>query len=169
MAIDLHSLQRQNAFSDRLSQFGLDFFVLCVVDLLHEIELGVWKSLLIHLLRILESADENTLHELDRRYVIHNPYSFPQIAHCPHSFRMLPTFGRDTIRRFTSNTSELKRMAARDYEDILQVSTYHFRTSVENNGTFLGSALSRYLKDYYRNPTTRSFFGYFSPSLTGMG
>jgi hypothetical protein len=38
-----------------------------VVDLMHEIELGVWKALLIHLLRILESLDENRLHELDRR------------------------------------------------------------------------------------------------------
>jgi hypothetical protein len=37
-------------------------------------------------------------------------------------FRLVPTFGRDTIRRFSKNTSDLKRMAARDYEDILQVS-----------------------------------------------
>jgi hypothetical protein len=36
---------------------------------------------------------------------------------------MIPAFGRDTIRRFTSNTSDLKKLAARDYEDILQV--YH--------------------------------------------
>lgn len=33
----------------------------------------------------------------------------------------MPTFGRDTIRRFASNTSEMKKMAARDFEDILQV------------------------------------------------
>ena len=38
-----------------------------VVDLLHEVELGVWKALFIHLLRILESLHENVLHELDRR------------------------------------------------------------------------------------------------------
>lgn len=38
-----------------------------VVDLMHEVELGVWKSLFIHLLRILESLDENKLHELDCR------------------------------------------------------------------------------------------------------
>lgn len=36
-------------------------------------------------------------------------------------FRQVPTFGRDTIRRFCSNVSELKRLAARDHEDILQV------------------------------------------------
>ena len=57
----------QNAFSDRLSQFGLNFFSLFVVDLMHEVELGVWKALLIHLLRILQAVDEKTLHELDQR------------------------------------------------------------------------------------------------------
>lgn len=38
------------------------------------------------------------------------------------SYRHVPTFGRDTIRRFQRNVSDLKKMAARDYEDILQVS-----------------------------------------------
>jgi hypothetical protein len=38
-----------------------------VVDLMHEIELGVWKALFIHLLRILDSIDGTLLHELDRR------------------------------------------------------------------------------------------------------
>lgn len=37
------------------------------------------------------------------------------------SFREMPTFGRDTIRRFSANVSELKQLAARDFEDILQV------------------------------------------------
>jgi hypothetical protein len=34
----------------------------------------------------------------------------------------MPTFGRDTIRRFRNNVSEMKQLAARDYEDLLQVS-----------------------------------------------
>jgi hypothetical protein len=38
-----------------------------LVDLLHEIEIGVWKALLIHLLRILNEVDESLVHELDRR------------------------------------------------------------------------------------------------------
>ena len=38
------------------------------------------------------------------------------------SFRQIPTFGRDTIRKFTTNMSELNKLAARDYEDLLQVS-----------------------------------------------
>ncbi|KAJ7196539.1 hypothetical protein GGX14DRAFT_375967 [Mycena pura] len=36
------------------------------------------------------------------------------------SFRQVPTFGRMTIRRFHRNVSEMKKMAARDFEDILQ-------------------------------------------------
>lgn len=34
---------------------------------------------------------------------------------------MVPSFGRDTIRRFVNNVSDLKQLAARDYEDLLQV------------------------------------------------
>ena len=34
----------------------------------------------------------------------------------------MPTFGQDTIRRFHKNVSELKRLVARDFEDLLQVS-----------------------------------------------
>lgn len=35
---------------------------------MHEVELGVWKAIFIHLLRILDSQDESLKHELDRRY-----------------------------------------------------------------------------------------------------
>ena len=34
---------------------------------------------------------------------------------------MVPTFGTDTIRRFSNNISEMKKLGARDFEDILQV------------------------------------------------
>lgn len=34
---------------------------------------------------------------------------------------MVPTFGRSTIRRFASNASEMKKLAARNFEDLLQV------------------------------------------------
>jgi hypothetical protein len=34
----------------------------------------------------------------------------------------MPTFGSSTIRRFASNASEMKKLAARDFEDLLQVS-----------------------------------------------
>ncbi|KZO91314.1 hypothetical protein CALVIDRAFT_489296, partial [Calocera viscosa TUFC12733] len=35
-------------------------------------------------------------------------------------FRKVPKFGRETIRNFIGNVSDLTRMAAHDYEDILQ-------------------------------------------------
>jgi hypothetical protein len=35
---------------------------------MHEVELGGWRALFIHLLRILESIDDRLLVELDRRY-----------------------------------------------------------------------------------------------------
>ncbi|KAH7904506.1 hypothetical protein BJ138DRAFT_1019068 [Hygrophoropsis aurantiaca] len=92
----------KNAFSTKLTPLGIDIFRMFVVDFLYEVEIGVWKMLLIHLLRMLEACKEGHLHELDRRY------------------RQVPTFGNGTIRRFAKNTSELKKLAARDFEDLLQ-------------------------------------------------
>jgi hypothetical protein len=34
----------------------------------------------------------------------------------------MPTFSRGTIRKFNSNASSMKHLAARDFEDLLQVS-----------------------------------------------
>jgi hypothetical protein len=34
---------------------------------MHEVELGVWRALFVHLLRILQSVNEDLLMELDRR------------------------------------------------------------------------------------------------------
>jgi hypothetical protein len=48
-------------------------------------------------------------------------------------FRPIPTFGRDTIWRFDTNVSAMKKpLAARDWEDILQVPAYFqaLRTSL---------------------------------------
>lgn len=59
----------QNAFSKRLGPSGLDMLRMFIVDLMHEFELGVWKAIFIHLLRILEAQDKALINELDRRYV----------------------------------------------------------------------------------------------------
>lgn len=37
-------------------------------------------------------------------------------------YRKVPPFGRGTIRRFHTNASAMKKLAARDFEDLLQVS-----------------------------------------------
>lgn len=43
----------------------------------------------------------------------------------------MPTFGLDTIRRFPNNVSEMKKFAARDFEDMLQVAPRNVSPSVE--------------------------------------
>lgn len=59
----------QNAFSDRLSPLGFDLFSMLLPDFMHEVELGGWRALFIHLLRMLQTVDEERIVELDRRYV----------------------------------------------------------------------------------------------------
>jgi hypothetical protein len=114
----------QNAFSERLSPLGFNLFAMFLLDIMHEFELGVWRALFIHLLRILQAADKTLVHELDRRYVGHHlqrTFCFIVANVSPNSFRQMPTFGADTIRRFSNNVSELKKLAARDFADLLQV------------------------------------------------
>ncbi|KAF7326218.1 hypothetical protein MKEN_00474500 [Mycena kentingensis (nom. inval.)] len=82
------------------SEFNL--FDMFVPDLLHEIELGVFKAVFTHMIRVLYATDKQNVSYLDER------------------FRKILPFGRTTIRRFTGNVSEMKKMAARDFEDILQ-------------------------------------------------
>ncbi|KAF7300199.1 hypothetical protein MKEN_01343700 [Mycena kentingensis (nom. inval.)] len=91
-----------SAFSDFLFPLGVNYYSLLTVDLMHEFELGVWKSLFIHLIRMCVYFGPETVHALNRRY------------------RAVPPFGKSTIRRFRNNVSELKKFAARDYEDLLQ-------------------------------------------------
>jgi hypothetical protein len=57
----------QNAFS-KLSTFGFCVYSSLVVDLMHEFELGVWKAIFIHLIRILQAQGSFSVTELDQRY-----------------------------------------------------------------------------------------------------
>ncbi|KAL1750236.1 hypothetical protein FB107DRAFT_252267 [Schizophyllum commune] len=103
----LFLLSPQNAFSafaSQLTRFHFDVFEMLVTDFMHEFELGVWKSPLTHLIRMLYSPDRAEVLLLNAR------------------FRMTPNFGYDTIRYFRSNVAELKQLAAHDYEDTLQCS-----------------------------------------------
>jgi hypothetical protein len=95
-----------------------------VVDLLHEFELGVWKALFTHLIRILYAAAPHgsLVAELDRRYDEFSTGGYCQwelIVSVTIRFRAIPTFGSSTIRRFATNASEMKKLAARDFEDLL--------------------------------------------------
>lgn len=82
-----------------------------VVDFMHEFELGVWKALFTHLIRILYAHGNGAVQTLNQRY------------------RLVPTFGRSTIRRFTEDASAMKKMAARNYEDLLQVQCFSCEVS----------------------------------------
>ena len=48
------------------------------------------------------------------------PYSHTK--YCHFRYRHVPTFGHGTIRRFGRNASDMKKLAARDFEDLLQCS-----------------------------------------------
>ena len=63
--VDVHLFQ--NAFSEKLSPLEFNMFSMLVVDLLHEFEIGVWKAVFIHLLRLLDCLNEKLKHDLDRR------------------------------------------------------------------------------------------------------
>ncbi|KAF7422998.1 hypothetical protein PC9H_011162 [Pleurotus ostreatus] len=93
----------RNAFSVLLPH-GLNFYALFVPDLLHEFELGVWKAVFIHLVRILHAIGPDSVAALNERYC------------------KVPTFGRDVIRKFHADAAAMKKLAARDYEDLLQCS-----------------------------------------------
>lgn len=74
-----------------------------VPDLMHEIELGTWKGLFTHLIHILVAHGGTSIQKLNDGY------------------RAIPTFGQSTIRRFSDNASSMKKLAARNFEDLLQV------------------------------------------------
>ena len=55
----------KNAFMNCLP--SLNIYALLTVDLLHEFELGVWKAVFTHIVRIL-SIHPGAVDELDKRY-----------------------------------------------------------------------------------------------------
>jgi hypothetical protein len=56
-----------------------------------------------------------------RSYEVLSVFSYIANSRSYRRFRHIPTFGNGVIRKFSNNTSEMKRLAARDFEDILQV------------------------------------------------
>ncbi|KAG9082741.1 hypothetical protein FS749_006609 [Ceratobasidium sp. UAMH 11750] len=89
-----------NAFTERLGN-AFNIYSALVVDQLHEVELGVWKSVFKHLIRLVHLSGSSAIVEFNKR------------------FRAVPTFG-SIIRLFAEDVSSVSRMAARDFEDILQ-------------------------------------------------
>ncbi|KAJ7174311.1 hypothetical protein C8R46DRAFT_1214519 [Mycena filopes] len=69
-----------------------NIFVMLVVDFMHDFELGVWKAVFTHLIRILVAHGGDVVQALNTRY------------------RQVPTFGKGTIHQFTNNTSAMKKL-----------------------------------------------------------
>ncbi|TFK18092.1 hypothetical protein FA15DRAFT_660969 [Coprinopsis marcescibilis] len=109
-----HLTPTRNAFAFGLHKTSFSLTSILVVNLLHEFEIGVWKDLYIHLIRILDLSPSSILvNDLDRR------------------FCNIPSFGQ-AIRKFASNMSNMSRRAARDYEDVLQCSIAVFENFFED-------------------------------------
>ncbi|RXW13303.1 hypothetical protein EST38_g12551 [Candolleomyces aberdarensis] len=105
--LEPHSLTAsRSAFSTRLvDDPNFNVYDILAPDLLHEFEIGVFKAFFTHLIRVLHTLEKDAVSVLNSR----NP-----------RYRATSTFGRDTIRRFSNNASEMKRLGARDFEDLLQ-------------------------------------------------
>ena len=57
-------------FSHSLKGFNFNIFLTLVVNIMHKFELGVWKALLTHLIRILHSLGADTFQEFNYWYVL---------------------------------------------------------------------------------------------------
>ncbi|KAJ3804083.1 hypothetical protein F5876DRAFT_53796 [Lentinula aff. lateritia] len=77
-------------------------FRLFVVDVMHKVKLGVFKSLFTYLVHMAHVMGKDTVQKSNER------------------FRKVPTFGCSTIRRFVENASEMTELGAHDFEDLLQ-------------------------------------------------
>lgn len=88
---------------------------------MHEFELGVWKSVFTHLIRILYVLGIDGVSQLlNRRWVDLQLRVLDHILMVVR-YRNIPCFGHSTICRFSNDVSAMKKLAAHDFEDLLQV------------------------------------------------
>ena len=85
-----------------------------------------------------------------------------------HRYRMVPTFGRGTIRAFHKNASAMKRLAARDFEDLLQVCVIQIMMGNSKKMKLHYSALCRSSRDFSPLLIMRSYLIFFSTWLHGI-
>ncbi|KIO07303.1 hypothetical protein M404DRAFT_136171 [Pisolithus tinctorius Marx 270] len=72
-----------NSFADILGPLGLDVYSIVTVDLLHEFELGIFKSVFRHLLRLLYVIHPDTVIQLNEQYGV--PSNFVLWKRCNSS------------------------------------------------------------------------------------
>ncbi|KIM62638.1 hypothetical protein SCLCIDRAFT_119251 [Scleroderma citrinum Foug A] len=96
-----------NAFADALGPLGFNIYRALTVDLLHEFELGIFKSVFKHLLWLLHAI---------------NPiFGTNLVTTLDAQFHQIPSFGKGVIRQFPSNVSAACQCTAHHFEDVLQV------------------------------------------------
>ena len=87
---------------------------------MHEYELGIWKHVFTHLIRMLYTYGSSMLAELNCRYeciwLVSQTNTDKLSRYC-----QISPFGCSTIRKFRNDVSTMKNLAARDFEDLLQV------------------------------------------------
>ncbi|KIK14700.1 hypothetical protein PISMIDRAFT_17112 [Pisolithus microcarpus 441] len=91
-----------NSFAEILGPLGWNIFAMFTVNLLHEFELGVFKSVFRHLLRLLYAINPEAINILNMR------------------FREIRSFGKASIRRFPLDVSEMHQCAAWHFQNVLQ-------------------------------------------------
>ncbi|TEB19263.1 hypothetical protein FA13DRAFT_1719017 [Coprinellus micaceus] len=118
------------AFASKLSEFNFDVLSVLVVDILHEFEIGVWKRLYTHLLRLLEAFSSqmsvSLVAELDSRLMellfvcaqwhalaklrLHNDFTLALLDYTTtHLGAKMRIFDRDTCTKVP--TKELQKEA----------------------------------------------------------
>jgi hypothetical protein len=114
-----------------------------VVDILHEWDIGGGKAIVAHLFRILEVIKQQDSHYssilglLDERQTASFPvllFSLP----ANYRFRAIPSFGT-TVRKFSRNVSEMKKMTGHGVAAVLQVPGYlsrSFSASADSTPSF---------------------------------
>ncbi|KAL6303043.1 hypothetical protein BKA93DRAFT_856256, partial [Sparassis latifolia] len=80
----------ENAFAKRLAEFLTNLFVIFLPDLLHEWEIGVWKAIVMHLVRILIAAKGGKVQEFDCGISKRSPAGILRLRNCRG--RLLPVY-----------------------------------------------------------------------------
>lgn len=100
-----------------------------VVDFLHEFKLGVWKATFTYLIRI-SSICSRWRSCCQVKWTVYR-FECDVYSHSIQRFRPVPTFGRDTIRKFHNDASAMKKLAARDFKDLLLVFNFQVRLEIK--------------------------------------
>lgn len=91
------------------------------MDVLHEVELGLFKMVFAHLIRIIDTLGSDEMRQVNQRCDHTMPDSRTSFLIFTRYSRV-PSFGSSGsgIRKFATNVTEMKKLAGRDFEDLIQ-------------------------------------------------